>query len=325
MENKAHYALVGMFVLMFFLAIIAAILWLSNSQFDRQFDDYEVSFSGAVRGLSQGSEVRFNGLKVGEVTRLGLDPEDANTVIAGIQVISDTPVDTKSYARLEPLGLTGLSYIQIFSGGEEFPLLKDLPGRGPKRIEGQMSQLDSFLDGGGSVIDNASVALKRVNAVLADEAIRDFHGILRNIEYITANIDSAELDMAEINGMIKSIRLAADRITITADSITETSTSIDTIAKEDIRSLLARAEQSLGQIDGAVGSFDILAGNGDQLVTDARDAINRVSNSGLTDLEETIDGIRRVVQTFGRIADSLEQNPAQFIAGSERETVELPQ
>jgi phospholipid/cholesterol/gamma-HCH transport system substrate-binding protein len=226
---------------------------------------------------------------------------------------------------LEPLGLTGLSYIQIFSGGEEFPLLKDLPGRGPKRIEGQMSQLDTFLDGGGSVIDNASVALKRVNAVLADEAIRDFHGILKNIEYITANIDTAELDMTEINAMIRSIRLAADRITVTADSITETSTSIDTIAKEDIRSLLARAEQSLGQIDGAVGSFDTLAGNGDQLVTDARDAINRVSNSGLTDLEETIDGIRRVVQTFGRIADSLEQNPAQFIVGSERETVELPQ
>jgi len=325
MENKAHYALVGMFVLMFFLAIIAAILWLSNSQFDRQFDNYEVSFSGPVRGLSQGSEVRFNGLKVGEVTRLGLDPEDANTVISGIQVISDTPVDTKSYARLEPLGLTGLSYIQIFSGGEEFPLLKDLPGRGPKRIEGQMSQLDTFLDGGGSVIDNASIALKRVNAVLADEAIRDFHGILENIEYITANIDTAELDMAEINGMVRSIRLAADRITITADSITETSTSIDTIAKEDIRSLLAKAEQSLGQIDGAIGSFDTLAENGDQLVTDARDAINRVSNSGLTDLEETIDGIRRVVQTFGRIADSLEQNPAQFIVGSERETVELPQ
>jgi len=112
---------------------------------------------------------------------------------------------------------------------------------------------------------------------------------------------------------------------VTADNITETSSSINLIAKEDIRSLLAKAEQSLGQIDGAVGSFGTLAGNGDDLVTDARDAINRVSNSGLTDLEETIDGIRRVVQTFGRIADSLEQNPAQFIVGSERETVELPQ
>lgn len=325
MENKAHYALIGMFVMLFFLAIIAAVLWLSNSQFDQKFDDYEVSFNGPVRGLSQGSEVRFNGLKVGEVTRLGLDPKDTNVVVAKIQVVSDTPVDTESYARLEPLGLTGLSYIQVFSGGEGLPLLNDLPGRDMKRIEGQMSQLDTFLDDGGSVIEKATVTLSHVNSVLAADAIRDFHSILRNIEYITANIDTSELDMAEINDMIRSIRLAADRVAITADSFTETSASVNAIATEDVRSLLQKAEGSLAQLDGAIGSFGGLAGNGDELVTDARDAINRLSNSGLTDMEETIDGIRRVVQTFGRIADSLEQNPAQFIVGTERETVELPQ
>lgn len=325
MENKAHYALIGFFVLLSFFAVIAFVLWLSNSQFDQQFDDYEVSFNGPVRGLSQGSEVRFNGLKVGEVTRLSLDPTDANTVIADIQVESNTPVDTKSYARLEPLGLTGLSYIQVFSGGEDFPLLKDEPGKDPKRIEGQMSQIDTFLDGGGSVIEDASAALKRINAVLSTDAIGNFHQILRNIEEITANLDTSELDMAEVNRMIESIREAADAITITANDITQTSGGINTVVQEDIKSLLAKAEGSLVTIDGAVTSIDGLAGGGSELVTDARDAINRLSNSGLTDLEETVDAIRRLVQTLGRVADSLEQNPAQFIVGSERETVELPQ
>lgn len=325
MENKAHYALIGFFVLMSFLAVVAFILWLSNAQLDQQFDDYEVSFNGPVRGLSQGSEVRFNGLKVGEVTRLSLDPGDANTVIADIQVEAQTPVDTKSYARLEPLGLTGLSYIQIFSGGEDFPLLNDLPGRGPKRIPGQMSQLDTFLDGGGSVIEDASAALKRVNAVLATDAIANFHKILKNIENITANIDTSELDMAEVNKAIIAIREAAEAITVTANDITQTSGSVNEVVQNDIKSLLAKAEESLVTIDGAVGTIDGLAGGGSELVTDARDAINRLSNSGLTDLEETVDAIRRLVQTLGRVADSLEQNPAQFIVGTERETVELPQ
>ena len=89
--------------------------------------------------------------------------------------------------------------------------------------------------------------------------------------------------------------------------------------------LLQKAQSSLDTIDKAVSSYDGLAGEGQELVVDARDAINRLSNSGLTDLEETIDAIRRVVQTFGRIADSLEQNPTAFIAGKEREIVELPQ
>jgi phospholipid/cholesterol/gamma-HCH transport system substrate-binding protein len=325
MENKAHYALVGFFVLMSFLAVVAFVLWWSNAQFDQQFDEYEVSFSGPVRGLSQGSEVRFNGLKVGEVSRLGLDPEDANVVVASIEVESNTPVDTKSYARLEPLGLTGLSYIQIFSGGEGFPLLNDLPGRGPKRIEGQMSQIDTFLDGGGNVIENATVALNRVSAVLSTDAIADFHKILKNIEEITANIDTSELDMAEVNKLIVSIREAADAVASTAQNIELTSTSINGVVSDDLRSVLKRVETSLATIDKAVGSFDGLANEGGDLITDARDAINRLSNSGLTDLEETVDAIRRLVSTLGRVADSLEQNPAQFIAGTERETVELPQ
>ena len=325
MENKAHYALIGLFVLLSMVAALAFMAWLSNAQFDQKFDEYEVSFSGPVRGLSQGSEVRFNGLKVGEVLGLRLDPKDTNTVLAEIQVIADTPVDTKSYARLEPLGLTGLSYIQIFSGGEEFPLLKDLPGKGPKRIEGQMSQLDTFLDGGGSVIESAGRALNAVNVVLSEDAVEDFHQILENIQEITAGLETSELDMDQINGMFASITNAADRIAIAADGVTETSASINGVVDEDIKQLIARAEISFDNLDTALASYDTLAVEGNELIVDARDAINRLSNSGLTDLEETVDAIRRLVETLGRVADGLEQNPSQFIVGSERETVDIPQ
>ena len=109
MENKAHYALIGMFVLLSFVAGLAFILWLSNSQFDQKFDEYEVSFNGPVRGLTQGGEVRFNGLKVGQERGCRLEAQDSKIALAEIQVIADTPLDTKSYGRLEPLGLTGLS------------------------------------------------------------------------------------------------------------------------------------------------------------------------------------------------------------------------
>jgi len=325
MENKAHYALIGLFVLLSMVAALAFMAWLSNAQLDQKYDEYEVSFNGPVRGLSQGSEVRFNGLKVGEVLGLRLDPKDTNTVLAEIQVFADTPVDTKSYARLEPLGLTGLSYIQIFSGGEEFPLLKDLPGKGPKRIEGQMSQLDTFLDGGGSVIEEAGRALKSVNNALSEDAVDDFQQILDHIERITGNLDTSELDMDQVNNMFTSITKAADRVAVTADSVTATSDNINSVVDKDVKDLIARAEKSLDNVDTALASYDKLAGQSNELVVDARDAINRLSNSGLTDLEETVDAIRRLVETMGRVADGLEQNPSQFIVGSERETVDLPQ
>ncbi len=325
MENKAHYALIGTFVLLALFAIIAFVAWLSNSQFDKQFDEYEVTFNGAVRGLSQGSEVRFNGLNVGEVSRLRLDPQNSNSVLVDIQVGTDTPVDTKSFARLEPLGLTGLNYIQVFAGGEDFPLIRDLPGKGPRRIQGQMSQIDTFLDDGGSVIESVQMALNRVNVVMSNEAIADFQSILANINQISENLKDTDIDTDIVNKTLIAIEKAANDVSIAAQSVDVSAKDLDELITKDVASALARAEISMDELDKALISIGTAADGTGVLITDSRDAINRLSNSGLTDLEETVDAIRRLVVTLGRVADGLEKSPRQFIAGAEKEVVEIPQ
>jgi len=325
MENKAHYALIGTFVLISLFAVIGFVAWLSNAQFDQQFDEYEVSYAGGVQGLSQGTEVRFNGLKVGEVTRLRLDPQDTNSVLVDIQITRNTPVDTKSVGRMEPLGLTGLNYIQIIPGGPEFPLINDLPGKGPKRLLGEASRIDLLLGGGGSVIEAAQSALARVNAVMSTDAIADFHSILSNINQITDNLRDADIDQDLLNNTLRAFEQAAKDVSVAALAIDVSANDFDALVQTDVKSALARAEVSMGALDNALGSIGTAADGTGGLITDTRDAVNRLSNSGLTDLEETVEGIRKLVITLGRVADSLEQNPAQFIAGTERETVELPQ
>ena len=325
MENRAHYALIGTFVLVALFAIIAFVAWLSSAQFDQQFDEYEVTFNGAVRGLSQGSEVRFNGLKVGEVRRLRLDPQNSSAVLVDIQVTNDTPVDTKSFARLEPLGLTGLNYIQVFAGGGDTDLMRSLPDNEPRRIEGQMSQLDTFLDDGGSVIESVQMALNRVNVVMSNDAIEDFQSILSNINTITDNLRDADIDQDLLNDTLVAIEKAAKDVSKAALEVDTTAKEFDALLENDVKSVIARAEVSMAELDKALGSIGTAADGTGGLITDSRDAINRISNSGLTDIEETIDAIRRMVIALGRVADSIEQNPRQFIIGTEKEVVELPQ
>ena len=325
MENKAHYALIGTFVLLAMFAIIGFVAWVSNAQLDQQFDEYEVSFQGGVQGLSQGSEVRFNGLKVGEVTSLRIDPKDTNAVLVDIEVITGTPVDTKSFGRLEPLGLTGLNYIQLIPGGADFPLIIDLPGKGPRRLVGEMSRIETLLGGGGNVLEATQSALARFNTVMSPEAIADFHGILDNLNRITENLRDMDIDPALVERTLAAIEQAAKDVSVAAVEVDVVAKDFDGLMKNDVKSVLARAEVSMGELDKALGSIGAAADGTDVLITDTRDAINRLSNSGLADLEETVEGIRRLVVTLGRVADSLEQNPAQFIVGQERETVELPQ
>lgn len=326
MENKANYALIGLFVLFALLAVVGFTIWLSGAQFNKQYDVYEVAFDGGVRGLSKGSEVRFNGLGVGEVTSLAYDRDDPNLVLADIQVTERTPIDVNAVAQLTPLGLTGMNYIEITPGTDpDAPLMIDLPGRGIKRIVGEASSVDELLTGGGDVVMAAQTALSRTNQLLSPDNVETFSQILRNVEAITASVDVSELDTSKLNDLMDSITAAANSIADTAKSIEGTSDSIDGVVQEDLRGLLSKAEGSLAGLDETISGFDGTAEGVDVLITDMRDAINRLSNSGLTDMEETIDGIRGLVLTLSRVADGLERSPTEFIVGAEREEVVLPQ
>lgn len=325
MESKANYALIGVFVLIVMAGALSFIVWLSNAQFDQKYDQYEVVFQGAVRGLSQGSEVRFNGLRVGEVTALTLDPNDSNAVVADIQINADTPVHTNSKAQLEPLGLTGLNYIQISGGTDEFPLMSELPGKGPFRIPGQMSQIDTLVEGGEDVIIGAQRALGRVNALLSEDAILNFQGILANVRAISSNLTDADIDTNQLKATLIAFERAANDVSSAAIAVDVAASSVNGLAAEDIKRVLARAEVTMAQLDDTLADFSRFAGGAEQLTVDSRDAINRLSNSGLTDVEETLDGVREVVNSLNAVIEELEANPLSFIAGEERETVEIPQ
>ncbi len=325
MENKANYALIGAFVLIAVAALLGFILWLTGAQFDQEFDIYQVEFNGPVRGLSAGSEVRFNGIGVGSVTAIRLDRDDPNTVLADIRIDANTPVDTKSEAVLEPLGLTGLNYLQITSGGEQYPRLSDLPGRDTPRIQGKGDTIAGLLEGGGSAVEQAQIVLTKVTAVLSEENIESVSGILTNIERITRELDVSEFDMENVNGLISDLRITTREFGQLGRDLQATAGTANTIMETDVKQLFASLEGTLDEVEGTLNAFEGTATGADDMIVDARDAINRLSNSGLTDLEETVDGIRTLVLTLGRVADALEQSPLAFISGQESDIVELPQ
>ena len=325
MERKAHYALIGTFVLVSLAALLAFTAWLSNAQFDKKFDNYEISFRGGVQGLSEGTEVRFNGLKVGDITELRIDPNDNNSVIVDIQVEANTPIDFESIGRMEPLGLTGLNYIQIIPGGPNSLLIKNSTDKDPFRLKGEASRIDLLLGSGGTVMESSQAALARINAVMTPEAIMDFHEILNNLKVITSNFVDLKVDPEIFNRTMQSIEQASSDVSLAADAVDVAAKDFDVLIETDVKTVLDRSKISMEKLDKTLSAIEVLSKDSNQLITDGRDAINRLSNSGLTDIEETIDSIRRVVLGLESILINFEQNPTAFIVGSSEEKVELPQ
>jgi phospholipid/cholesterol/gamma-HCH transport system substrate-binding protein len=101
MEIRAPFATIGAFVLAAIVAMFGFIYWLNNSGGLGPRTTYRVQFEGSVPGLLVGAAVLFNGIRVGEVTGLGLAPDNARRVDATISVLSTTPVRADTKVGLE--------------------------------------------------------------------------------------------------------------------------------------------------------------------------------------------------------------------------------
>ena len=88
MERDAHYAAVGIATVALAAALIIFSIWLARLSFNEEYDLYDIVFYGPVRGLSEGGEVHFNGIRVGIVTDLRLDPEKGDQVVARIRAVT---------------------------------------------------------------------------------------------------------------------------------------------------------------------------------------------------------------------------------------------
>jgi len=188
METKANYVLIGASTIIGAFLIMLFALWITTGDLRRGFNTYDVVFDDPVRGLTEGGEVRFNGIKVGEVESLRIDPDNTNRVIARVRVSSDVPVKTDTEAQLEPIGLTGVTLIQLSTGSVEAELLRPAFGAPPPRIQGRGSQIDIIVARGEEVALRASEAMAAVRDLLTDENIASVTRSLRNIEAVSQRL-----------------------------------------------------------------------------------------------------------------------------------------
>ena len=131
MERKAHYALIGLFTFAVVAGAFGFIFWLHHSSGKKQAVAYRVIFDSSVSGLQVGGNVLFNGIRVGEVTNLRLDPDKPNQVVAMLAVNKSTPIRSDTRVGLEFAGLTGVAAVSLKGVSSKTPLIEREEGEPP--------------------------------------------------------------------------------------------------------------------------------------------------------------------------------------------------
>lgn len=300
MERNAHYALVGLVSMVLFVGLVVFVVWLARLQFSRAYDLYDVDFKGPVRGLSSGGEVFFNGIKVGEVTKLSLDRTNPNRVVARVRVNSDAPVRVDSTAGLEPLGITGVNYVQISAGTLSKPLLKEVtPANTIPVIHTTQSQLESLLEGGGTVLARAVDALDRVNRLLSDKNIQTLSATLENVHGVTSALNDQRTLFADVDRVVRSLDGTGERVN-------KLVTDADALVNGDARRTLAQAADAIAELKGTAvevrGSLKTITG-----------PANDFAVTGLPQLTRSVTTLQQAAESLDRLVGEVERNPRQFV------------
>ncbi len=318
MESESRYALVGAFTLSILAAAALFTLWLGQISFNQKYAEYDVVFKGPVRGLSKSSEVRFNGIKVGEVTNLGLDKTDPNhIVVARIKVFAETPIKEDSYAQLEPQGITGLSYIQIYGGSAQSPPLRKKPGELYPKIPTRQAQLEGLFSGGEDLLLSANSALVRLNTLLSTKNIAAISGIVADVHTLTRRLAAQETLFSDLDESLRATRAAADQAARAAQAITVLANNGNAMLGKDAEPMMLAFTDAAAQMQQASVKVNALLDN-------VSGPVSEFSDEGLSELTLTLTELRSLIQILERTVEDFDRNPAAFMTGKPVKQIEVP-
>jgi len=184
METRAHHILIGLFTVAVVAGAMWFVLWLAKTGPTEEAEIYDIVFRQAVTGLSSGNRVLYNGIPVGVVKRLRIDPDDPRQVIARVQVAASTPVRQDTRAELILANITGASEIQLIGSSAESPPLARADGEVPKITAGS-SQIARLREALTKVLDDASLLLENSNRLLSEENTANLARSLENLDRFT--------------------------------------------------------------------------------------------------------------------------------------------
>lgn len=214
METRAHYVLIGFFTLTLAAGGLLFGLWLAKSGKNQDFKLYDIVFSEAVSGLSVGNAVEYSGIRVGEVKRLWLDPQDPRQVWARVAVAGNTPVRRDTRARLALANITGASNIQLSSDSPDSPPLTAAGDQIP-RITAEPSPFTRLKISSEELLVNLTELVENAKLLLSKDNARQVTQLLANLQeashVLAEQKDDIRQGLQDISQAGQQARQAADQ------------------------------------------------------------------------------------------------------------------
>jgi phospholipid/cholesterol/gamma-HCH transport system substrate-binding protein len=308
MERNANYVAVGAFTLLVLAMAVAFVLWYRGANNARDYQVYEIYFTGSVSGLTAGSPVRYLGVDVGRVRRLSLNKERPDTVKVIVEVDTSAPVSSATRASLGLQGVTGLLYVNLKQGKDDATALRQ--GDRYPIIESQSSDIDTVLASLPELVARARTLIDNANSIFSDKNLGALGDTLANLRELTQalpqTVKQVNESLAQFDGTMAAIK----------DTATSVHGAVDE-ARPQLTNAMARVNEVTANLAATTQRLD-------RFMASSEAQVGHFSDQGLFEFERLLRDVRSAAGEFRELSRSLKENPAQLIYEQRETGVEIP-
>jgi phospholipid/cholesterol/gamma-HCH transport system substrate-binding protein len=293
METRANFTLIGLFTLAVLAAAFGFVFWFHGG-IGGERGYYKIAFDGSVAGLRSGGAVVYNGIRVGEVTGLELDPQHAKEVLVTVALQKGVAIRPDTQIGLDYQGLTGIASLSL-KGGTQAPVA---PGQ-----KDNPPVLQAPPGANADVAQNARDVLRRLDQFIAENQAA-FHSAMQNINTFTEAL-------AKSSDKIDSTLSNIDRF---SKVLADNSERFDHIA-QGLENLTGGEDGKGGEINVAARSLQALIDSVDKRTADISSGIGKLTSNGTKQIDAISTSFQRTLSTADRVLNNLDKNPSRLIWG----------
>ncbi len=307
---------VGLFVAVGFFLAAVAIIWLGMSHYFEKGHFCVAYFDESVQGLSKDSPVKYRGVSVGRVYRLGVAP-DATLIEAVLQIDPAIVNPSDMVAQLKNVGITGSMFIDLDrkKPGDQF-LSPRLSFKPPYPVVAtRPSQIKEFLGDVREILNNFKQLNLQALAAEISATLGEFRSAVREarIPAVSDKLRTALdrltplLDQKKWNRVLGAVGEAADAVKRLGTSASCTAEAV-TAGADDFRKLLTSVRPGLTR---AVTELQAAMQSARTLLQDTDGRLSSVQYH----LVETLSNLNQATIALNRFLDLIADQPSQLLFG----------
>lgn len=235
MVSKATKVRLGIFLVVGFVLILVFAAAVAGNRLTQKWDEYYIVFDDyPVSGLQVGGTVNYQGIKVGRVKDIRIDPNDVKKIQLTIQIEPGTPIKEDTEAVLALVGITGIKAVEIKGGTNEAVTMKPL-----SFIKAGSTMIDDISDRAASIVDKLELIAENVHELTNQQNRDNIAKILEETGLIlTETRENVSTTMQALTRVANNTAVLTDELSQNIESLTENLTeNIDDVANVTIDSV----------------------------------------------------------------------------------------